>query len=84
MLVCLCHPATERDLDACIRDGARSVEAIGAMCGAGQGCGACQDELRERLDRAGLGGDADQLVSDPPRGCSGTLVSLRSQPPQGA
>jgi len=83
MLVCLCHPATDRDVDACIRDGARSVEDIGAMCGAGGGCGACRDELRERLERAGFGGDSDRS-SDPgadlkQRGCPGSLVSITSR-----
>lgn len=73
MLVCLCHPATDRNIDACIREGARSVEDIGAMCGAGQGCGACVDDLRQRLERAGLGGEVDA-----PRGCPGEPVSIRS------
>lgn len=84
MIVCLCHPATERDVDACIRDGARSVEDIGAMCGAGQGCGACQHDLRERLERAGLGGDADRSDPGAPRGCPGAPVSIRSLSTQGA
>jgi len=78
MLVCLCHPASERDIDGCIRDGARSVEDIGEMCGAGTGCGACLDELRERLERAGVDGDADQRATAATAGCSQQLVSLRS------
>jgi bacterioferritin-associated ferredoxin len=81
VLVCLCHPANERDIDACIRDGARSVEDIGEMCGAGTGCGACRDDLRERLERAGVDGMSDVPASDlsaPRRGCSQGLVSLRS------
>jgi len=87
MIICLCHPATERHIDACIREGARSVEDIGSMCGAGQGCGACVDDLRERLERAGLGGDSDASASaDPgaPGGCPGALVSIRSQASQAA
>jgi bacterioferritin-associated ferredoxin len=79
MLVCLCHPANERDIESCIRDGARSVEDIGEMCGAGTGCGACRDDLRERLERAGNGGDADLSSSIATRrGCTQGLVSLRS------
>jgi bacterioferritin-associated ferredoxin len=76
MLVCLCHPANERDIDECIRDGARSVEDIGEMCGAGTGCGACREELRERLERSGICGDSDRAT---PRGCTSALVPLRSR-----
>jgi bacterioferritin-associated ferredoxin len=79
VLVCLCHPTTDRDVDSCIQSGARSVEAIGAMCGAGTGCGSCRDELRERLDRAGFGGEPDDPQgAATPRGCAGGLVALRS------
>lgn len=85
MIVCLCHPASERDVDSCIRGGARSVEAIGSMCGAGTGCGACKDDLRERLALAGYEGEPD--AADPgtavPRGCAGGLVALRSRQHEG-
>jgi bacterioferritin-associated ferredoxin len=74
MIVCLCHPATDRDVESCIRDGARSVEDIGEMCGAGTGCGACRDELREKLERSGIGGESDR-----PRDCSMGLVQVRSR-----
>jgi bacterioferritin-associated ferredoxin len=53
MIVCLCHPTTDRDIDAIIDDGARTVEEISRRCGAGTGCGACLGELRERLDSKG-------------------------------
>ena len=82
MLICLCHPANERDIDACIRDGARSIDDIGDMCGAGTGCGACHEELRERLERAGIGADADRpssLNGDRPGGCGRGPVSIRSR-----
>ena len=49
MIVCLCHPTSDRDVDAIIDDGARTVEEISRRCGAGTGCGACVEELRERL-----------------------------------
>jgi len=70
VLVCLCHPASDRDIDAVIGDGAQSVEDIGRRCGAGTGCGACVDELRERLAARG--------VNACPRDCARDLVSLRS------
>jgi len=53
MIVCLCHPTSERELDAIIDDGARTVEEISRRCGAGTGCGACIDEMRERLASRG-------------------------------
>jgi bacterioferritin-associated ferredoxin len=67
MIVCLCHPTSDRDVDAIIDDGARTVEEIGERCGAGTGCGACLVELRERLDArgaAGCGRDSRDCASD--------------------
>lgn len=56
MIVCMCHPTSDRDLDAVIDEGARTVEDIGRRCGAGTGCGACVDDLRERLSQRGAAG----------------------------
>jgi bacterioferritin-associated ferredoxin len=71
MIVCACHPTSDRDVDAVIDDGARTVEDIGRRCGAGTGCGACIDELRDRLVAKGANGC--------PRDCASDLVSLRSR-----
>jgi bacterioferritin-associated ferredoxin len=71
MLVCMCHPTSDRDVDAAIDDGARSVEEIGQRCGAGTGCGTCSDELRSRLAARGVNGC--------PRDCAGDLTSIRSR-----
>jgi|GEM_PF-512743 len=73
MIVCMCYPASNRDIDAVIDEGARSVEEIGARCRAGTGCGMCHDELRERLDARGCGENAVT------RDCTSALVSLRSR-----
>jgi bacterioferritin-associated ferredoxin len=70
VLICLCHPTSDRDLDAVIDDGARTVSEIGQRCGAGTGCGACVDELRDRLVLRGANGCV--------RDCAADLVSLRS------
>jgi bacterioferritin-associated ferredoxin len=70
VLICLCHPTSDRDLDTVIDEGARSVQEIGQRCGAGTGCGACVDELRERLHAKGANGC--------PRDCATDLVSVRS------
>ncbi|HSD86784.1 MAG TPA: (2Fe-2S)-binding protein [Kofleriaceae bacterium] len=70
MLVCLCHPTSDRDLDSVIDEGARSVDEIGQKCGAGTGCGACLPELRDRLNSRG--------ANACPRDCATDLVPLRS------
>lgn len=72
VLICLCHPTSDRDVDAIIDDGARTVQEIGQRCGAGTGCGACLEDLRDRLVAKGANGC--------PRDCAGDLVSVRSRP----
>jgi bacterioferritin-associated ferredoxin len=70
VLVCLCYPRSDRDIDAVIDEGAQTVEEIGRKCGAGTGCGACLDELRDRLTAKGSNPCA--------RDCASDLVSLKS------
>jgi bacterioferritin-associated ferredoxin len=72
VLVCLCHPTSDRDLENVIDEGARTVQEIGQRCGAGTGCGACVEELRDRL--AAKGGNPCA------RDCASDLVSVRSRP----
>jgi bacterioferritin-associated ferredoxin len=76
VIVCMCHPTSDRDLDAIIDDGARTVEEISRRCGAGTGCGACLDELRERLVAKGANGCNRDCASDLRDGTA-DLVSLR-------
>jgi bacterioferritin-associated ferredoxin len=64
MIVCLCHPTSDRELDAIIDDGARTVEEIGRRCGAGTGCGTCVGELRERLQSRGASACALDRTND--------------------
>jgi len=74
MIVCLCHPTSDRDVDAIIDEGARTVEDIGRRCGAGTGCGSCVEELRDRLSAKGAGCPRD---SDVAHDTSAPLVTLR-------
>jgi bacterioferritin-associated ferredoxin len=69
MIVCMCHPVSDRDVDAVIDEGARTVEEIGQRCGAGTGCGICREELRDRLAAKG--------ASSCGRDCPTDLVTLR-------
>ena len=70
MLVCLCYPRSDRDIDAIIDEGAQTVEEIGRKCGAGTGCGACVEELRDRLAAK----DANACSRD----CAADLISIKS------
>jgi len=66
----LCFPTSDRDVDHAIEEGARTVAEIGRRCGAGTGCGACVDELRDRLSAKGTNvcaRDCADLVSVRPR-----------------
>jgi bacterioferritin-associated ferredoxin len=50
MYVCHCRAVTDRTLDAAIGSGARTVEEITKVCGAGGGCGGCHFILQALLD----------------------------------
>lgn len=41
MIVCHCQVVTDRDVDAALSDGARSVGAVCRATGAAQECGSC-------------------------------------------
>jgi nitrite reductase (NADH) large subunit len=49
--VCFCHNVTEGELLAAIRAGARTLEQIQAQTCASTGCGGCQCEVEELLER---------------------------------
>ena len=41
MIVCHCHGVTDREIRACVQQGARTCGDVGNECGAGTGCGGC-------------------------------------------
>ena len=45
MLVCHCHRICDRTIAASIREGARSIDEVGASCRAGTGCGGCRPAI---------------------------------------
>jgi bacterioferritin-associated ferredoxin len=63
MILCVCRAVTDREVDAAVRRGAQSVDAVGACCGAGTDCGACRDAIQERIE--------DSCSSCPRRGAPG-------------
>jgi bacterioferritin-associated ferredoxin len=50
MVLCVCRYVTEREVDAVVQSGARTVDAVGERCGAGTDCGMCRDAIEERLE----------------------------------
>jgi bacterioferritin-associated ferredoxin len=63
MYVCICYAVTEREVAEHVAAGARDQEALGAACGAGTGCGSCEqriDLLLGFLRRGELAGVADR------------------------
>jgi len=49
MIVCICRAVPDRVIRTVIERGANSIEAIGAACRAGTGCGACREMLADML-----------------------------------
>ena len=45
MYVCLCRAVTSRSIVSSIHAGATTVDAVGLACGAGTGCGKCQETI---------------------------------------
>jgi bacterioferritin-associated ferredoxin len=73
VVLCICRAVTEREIDAAVRAGARSVDAVAACCGAGTDCGACREAIAERIE--------DSCAACPRRGtsdCRSAGVALAS------
>jgi bacterioferritin-associated ferredoxin len=52
--VCHCRVVTDREVERAIADGARTIEEIGARCGAGTDCASCHPELERLLSERHL------------------------------
>ena len=50
--ICACHGVTAAKIVAAIEQGAHNLDAVGARCAAGTGCGSCKPELAALLTRA--------------------------------
>jgi len=55
MILCICQAVTDREVDAAIRDGARSVGEVSRACGAGDDCRGCVRTIEQRIDQACAG-----------------------------
>jgi bacterioferritin-associated ferredoxin len=50
MYVCICRAVCDREVEAAIDGGATTVEAVTKACGAGGDCGACHEEIGNRIE----------------------------------
>ena len=57
MYVCICRAVCDREVESVIDAGATTVEAVTKACGAGGDCGACHQEIADRLARRVEGDD---------------------------
>jgi len=68
MVLCICRALTERLLEELVRDGARTLDEVADASGAGTDCGACVDEIEERLGQLKPAACSRQCASCPGRG----------------
>jgi bacterioferritin-associated ferredoxin len=54
MYVCHCHGVTDREIEAEVVAGARTIDDLAARCGAGSECGGCWPALEELLQHHSL------------------------------
>jgi bacterioferritin-associated ferredoxin len=50
-ILCQCMLVPEREVVACIRAGAATVDEVGRRCEAGTGCGSCRGGIEALIDR---------------------------------
>jgi len=50
LLLCQCNSVSESEVVVCVRLGARTLDAVGASCGAGTGCGSCRGAITTILE----------------------------------
>lgn len=50
MLVCLCKVVNDTTVRAAVRAGAETTDEVGAVCGAGTGCGGCKTHIEEIIE----------------------------------
>ena len=62
MVVCHCRAVSDRAIAATLASGARSVEQVGAHCGAGTRCGGCVPVIEALLLVTRSAQDADRSV----------------------
>jgi bacterioferritin-associated ferredoxin len=72
MIICHCHRVTDREIRSAVREGARNLRMIGSACGAGAGCGGCQEAVQDILD-------AERSASQAPRSIPAFALEASAQ-----
>jgi len=54
MIVCSCFAVSANDVEQLVEEGADTVAAVSAACGAGADCGACREQVAEIIAVARL------------------------------
>jgi bacterioferritin-associated ferredoxin len=67
LLVCHCHRICDRTIRESIREGARSIDEVGASCGAGTGCGGCRPAIAGLLAARGQQSGPSSGLAERPR-----------------
>jgi len=67
MIVCHCHGVTDREIRACVQDGARTRDDVADHCGASSGCGGCASVVTEivQAERRRLAVVKSDVVASP-------------------
>lgn len=75
MIVCFCHPTTDKDVARYRANGIRNLKDLSQLTGAGRRCTACRHELA-RLLRDGVfdAQDRDRSIDLPGRSVQHTLA----------
>ena len=63
-IVCACLDVGRNDIARAVASGARDVDAVGAMTGAGTNCGSCRAEIRGLIERHAAGRAANETARD--------------------
>ena len=50
-VICRCHKVTEDEIINSIKEGAKTVEAVGEKTKAGPGCGGCKLKIQDLLNK---------------------------------
>ena len=50
-VICRCHKVTEDEIINSIKEGAKTVEAVGEKTKAGTGCGGCKTKIQELINK---------------------------------
>lgn len=61
MIVCVCNGISDRDVKTAIKNGASSVEDLGASLGVGTCCGCCRETCADMIAEAQCAGSCGTL-----------------------